>query len=560
MQTEDGRVALVYNGEVYNFWKLRGELERQGVQFRSRSDTEVVLQAYVRWGPKAFSRLKGMFAFAIWDARSQSLHLVRDRFGIKPLYYCFLESGVVFGSEIKALLASDRVSRHIDVHALHEYMYFGNALGAHTMFDGIIRLLPGHHLTLDSNGAITTAYWSVDAVEPVLEHTDRTREAVLQHLSNAVRVHLISDVPVGIFLSGGIDSSAVTALASRAYDGRLKTFSVAFDFDRGAGELPKAKLVAQQFGTDHHELFVAGTDVPAVIEQLVHRHDEPFADAANIPLYLLCEQLQGTIKVVLQGDGGDEMFAGYRRYVAVAFERLWRWVAQPGLLASHALPGRWNRERLTRFLRAIAQSDRALQFALLLTLETLECDPTRVLSRPFRERALQFDPFARYRHLEKQLRSLDPVQRLLFIDASVVLPDTFLEKVDKATMSFGIEARVPFLDADLGAYALGLPSSVKVRGFQKKWILRRALQGTLPDSILNARKRGFGVPVAGWLRGPLVEYLRSVLLDQSTLGSGLFDGAAIEAAIDDHIEGRKNNGFLLYKALNLALWHRFYLR
>jgi asparagine synthase (glutamine-hydrolysing) len=200
-----------------------------------------------------------------------------------------------------------------------------------------------------------------------------------------------------------------------------------------------------------------------------------------------------------------------------------------------------------------------LQYALLLTPETIECDPTNLLSPPLRERALQFDAFARYRQLEEEFRSLDPVQRLLFVDASIVLPDTFLEKVDKATMSFGIEARVPFLETDLGAYAMGLPSSVKVRGFQKKWILRRALRGILPDSILNARKRGFGVPVAGWLRGPLVEYLRSVLLDQSTRAAALFDRVAVETAINDHIEGRKNNGFRLYKALCLALWHRFYL-
>jgi asparagine synthase (glutamine-hydrolysing) len=438
-------------------------------------------------------------------------------------------------------------------------MYYGNALGTHTMFDGIVRLLPGHHLTFNSTSATTTTYWSIDAVEPVRDGRERARKAVLEHLSNAVRAHLVSDVPVGVFLSGGIDSSAVTALASRAYDGRLKTLSVAFDFDGSASELPKAKLVAQQFGTDHHELFVAGADVPAVIEHLVRRHDEPFADAANIPLFLLCERLQGTIKVVLQGDGGDEMFGGYRRYVTVAFERFWRRVARPGLLACHALPGRWNRERLTRFLQAIAQPDRALQFALLLTSETLECDPTRVLSRPFREGGLNVDPFARYRELEEQLRRLDPVQRLLVIDASVVLPDTFLEKVDKATMSFGIEARVPFLDADLAAYAVGLPSSMKVRGLQKKWILRQALRGLLPDSILDSPKRGFSVPVAGWLRGPLREYLRSVLLDHSTRASGLFDRPAIEAALDDHVEGRKNNGFLLYKAVNLALWHQFYL-
>ena len=559
MQSEDGRVTLVYNGETYNFRELRHGLERSGARFRSQSDTEVVLHAFVRWGVESFAMLNGMFAMALWDARSQTLHLARDRFGIKPLYYGVLESGLVFGSEIKAILASGRVRPEIDWEALHEYLYYGNALGAHTLFKGIRKLEPGHHLALTRRGLTIAPYWSVENVVPVRDGVDRATATVRQRLTDAVRRHLVSDVPVGVFLSGGIDSSAITALASRFYDGRLKTFSVGFDFDGGVDELPKALAVARQFATDHHELHVAGADVPAVIERLVRCHDEPFGDAANIPLYLLCEQLRGSIKVVLQGDGGDEMFGGYRRYNMVSYERLWRWASGPALALSLMAPRRPTYYRARRFLTAMRQRDRAMRTALLLTPETLETHPTSVLSAEVRTLVERFDPFARYRELAGRLAHLDPVQQLLYTDTAILLPDTFLEKVDKSTMAHSIEVRVPFLDAELSSYAMGLPSSMKVGRGRKKRILRRALRGLVPGSILDAPKRGFSVPVDHWMGGPLAPYLRSVVLDHSTLSSGLFDRGAVERLIQRHGANGRRCGFLLYSILNLALWHDAYI-
>lgn len=559
MRTPDGSVSIVFNGEVYNFPELKARLEAEGVHFRGTSDTEVVLHAYARWGTHALRLFNGMFAAAIWDAKTQTLLLARDRFGIKPLYYHRLSRGIVFGSEMKAVLASGRVEKRMCWDALHEYLYYGNPLRHRTLFEGIVELLPGHYLTVDAAGLRTQAYWRVEDVASVDDDLDSATEKVRTRLEDSVRRHLIADVPVGVFLSGGIDSSAITAFASRHYQGRLKTYSVGFDFEHGVNELPKARRIAEHFGTDHEELQIAGGNMPDVIERLVRAHDEPFADAANIPLYLLCDQLRGAIKVVLQGDGGDEIFAGYRRYNVLAHERFWRIVAIVAPMMSPLLPRRPGYYRGMRFFQAISQSDPAMRMALLMTQEFFSSPPTRVLTADAKARLLKTDPFAAYRAQYERFKHLDPVQRMLYVDSQILLPDQFLEKVDKSTMACSIEIRVPFLDTELTEYAMGLPSSYKVRNRKKKFILRRALRGVVPDEVLDGPKTGFGVPFEYWLKKPLAGYMRGVLLDSATLSRGLFDRAALEACINEHIEGRRNNGFLLYKLLNLALWQRFYL-
>lgn len=559
MQSKEDGLVIVYNGELYNFHKLRGLLEQEVVAFVSRCDTEVVLKAFARWGHAAFSRFNGMFAFAVWDAKAQTLHLVRDRFGIKPLYYYRVGSGLVFGSEIKAILASGRVRRSLNWGALHEYLYYGNPLGENTFFEGLAELPPGHCLTVSPAGLRVSPYWSVEEVNPVDDDLAVATRTVRQRLDDAVAAHLISDVPVGVFLSGGIDSSAITALASKHYQGRLQTFSVGFDFDRGINELDKAHSVAERFETDHHELHISGQDMPEVIEKLVRCHDEPFADAANIPLYLLCERLKGSIKVILQGDGGDEIFAGYRRYNVLAHARFWRCVSLVAPALAPLFPKGPAYWRGMRFLQAMRHRDPAMRMALLMTQETDRDPPTRVL-RDETVRMLQHhDPFESYRELQTRLSRLDTVQQMLYVDCMNLLPSQFLEKVDKSTMAHSIEVRVPFLDVALSEYAMGLPSDMKVRGLQKKWILRRALRGMLPNDILDGRKTGFSVPYQYWLREPLADYMRSVLLDPATLRWGLFDEAKLRRCMDEHIDQRRDNGNLLYKLLNLALWHKCYM-
>jgi asparagine synthase (glutamine-hydrolysing) len=555
MQTPDGRYTLVYNGEVYNFEELRSELQSAGVRFTSRSDSEVVLRAFERWGTRCLRRLHGMFALAIWDAQERALHLARDRFGIKPLYYARTDGGLVFGSEIKALLASGRIEPDIDPQALHEYLYFGNPLGERTLYASVRELLPGHHLRLDARGETIEAFWKLEEVAPCRDDLETATRRVRELLEASVRRHLISDVPVGVFLSGGTDSSSIVAFASR-HAGRIATFSVGFDFAGNNDELPLARRVAERFGTDHHELHLTAGNLREVIEALVRCHDEPFADAANVPLYLLCRDLAGSLKVVLQGDGGDEMFAGYRRYRMLRLRALW-WLAARGLEPfASLLQRRTLTNRLLRMARAVGATDSARRMALLLTLEAPEESPLRILHPELRAQVAATDPFLRYRELDRRLAHLEPVQRMLHTDAAIILPDTFLEKVDKSTMAHGIEVRVPYLDAELAEYAMSLPASWKARTRQGKWIVRRALRGIVPDEVLDGPKRGFGVPYSQWLRKPLSDWLRAVLTDSATQRARLFEPVALQQAIDLHLSGRRDLGFLLYKALVLALWHQ----
>jgi asparagine synthase (glutamine-hydrolysing) len=365
-------------------------------------------------------------------------------------------------------------------------------------------------------------------------------------------------VPVGVFLSGGIDSSTLTAIASSHYSGRLRTYAVAFDFQEGEGELPRARQVATRFGTDHHELRVSTQNIADTIEALVGCHDEPFADAANIPLYLLAQQLRGAIKVVLQGDGGDEIFGGYRRHALLRWNGAWSMLSHvlpAGLVRALPLPGS---DRIARLSAAFAPSDPALRMALLLTDETLAAPPTRLLAAEARRRLEGTDPFARYREMNARFKARDPVDRMLHTDCSIILPDIYLEKVDRSTMAFGLEVRVPMLDKDLAAYVMGLPSHYKVHGLEKKWILRRAMRGVLPDAILDAPKHGFGVPFETWLRKPLAPFLRSVLLDGDVARAGFFEPTVLERTIDEHTSARREHGFLLWKALHLQLWFRRY--
>ena len=560
MASADGAVTLVYNGEIYNFRALRRELEDEGVSHTGGSDTEVLLRAYLAWGEAAFDRLRGMFAVAIWDARTSSLHLLRDRFGIKPLYYASFSTGIVFGSEIKAILASRLTGREMSWRAFHEYLYYGNSLGTETFFESIRKLEPGHHLTLTEAGTTVRARWTSDTIVPVDDAPEVAARNVLRKLDAAVESHLVSDVPVGVFLSGGIDSSAIATLAQRHHAGPLRTYSVGFDFDRGPDELPAARRLADRLGTDHHELRLAGGDMPAVIERLIDAHDVPFADAANIPLTLLCDALGGDVKVVLQGDGGDEMFAGYRGYSFLVRARLWRRLARIGLALAQPLPEGQRRDRLRRVFGYLATSDPGMRMALMRFDERLERPPIRIFTRATVERLRRHDPFARYRKIGRRFGHLDALQAMLHADSAVLLSDKYLEKVDRATMAYGIESRVPFLDDDLSAYALALPSSLKVRRGQKKWVLRQALRGTVPDEILDARKTGFSVPVSHWLRGPLHRYLRETLQETAAAAPDLFDPVALEQCIDEHVSGRHDNGRLLYKLLNFGLWRRKYLR
>jgi len=557
-----GAATVAYNGESYNFPQLRIELERLGHTFRGHSDTEVLLHAYEAWGLAGLERLEGIFAFALWDAARGRLVLMRDRLGVKPLFYAWQGGRLAFGSEIKAVLVAGDVDRATDDQALAEYLWYGNAFEDRTIYRGVRALQPGCRLIVEDGRARLESWWRVeswlDRARPEANRHDMA-VAVRDAVDAAVARQLVSDVPVGLFLSGGVDSSSIAASAAVASGRRLASFSVAFDYDQGVNELPKARLVAQALGLDHHELQIRGDALEEVITALVQVHDEPFADAANIPLFLLARELRGTIKVVLQGDGGDEMFAGYRRYSvlrAAALWRMWPHMLEPAL---HAL-FRGRGARLARMGAAAGNADPALRMALLLTLETLRDPPTAMLTEAARRRLESAtDPFAAYRHCASRFANVDPVQQMLLTDISLQLPSQFLTKVDRATMAHGIEARVPLLDEGVASLAVGLPVTLKIRGGQKKIVLRDAMRDRLPAAILDGPKTGFGVPYEEWLRGALHAFACAAILDRGFIERFGLNRRRLENALADHRSRRRDRGFLLWKMLQLALWSRQYL-
>lgn len=558
MSTSDGRYTIVYNGEVYNFLEIKDGLLQKGIEFSTHSDTEVILKAFVEYGTLCFSMFNGMFAFAIYDKVKKELILVRDRFGIKPLYYLLSDEGLFFASEMKAILAASGNAMHLNNQALSEYMWFGNPLGENTIYASIKKLLPGHYIKSTGGEINIFKYWSLVQIIEQKEIEIDKQKRIISHtrhlLENAVKSQLISDVPVGIFLSGGIDSSAITAFASKHYSKKIQTYSVGFDFAKGVNELDKARSVADHFGTEHNELHISVDNIPSLIEKLIDQHDEPFGDAANIPLYLLSLEIKGKIKVVLQGDGGDEIFGGYSRYKTL--QDINKWKLMGGLL--NIFPHNFSKhskwQQLKRFISAITQKEDYKRMALLLTVETEVNSPLRVLNAGLRESIITLNPFKRYQEVDAQFADLDKVQKMFYTDCSIILPDTFFEKVDKSTMANGLEVRVPFLDNSLTEYVLGLPSEMKVRNGEQKYLLKAALRGVVPDNILDAPKTGFGVPYGYWLQTKLSGFMKEVLLNDEPIINHVFDRKILERIINEHISGKGYHSFLLWKCLNLGIW------
>lgn len=557
MLSDDGQVALAYNGEVFNFLGLRTTLARAGHNFRGHSDTEVVLRAYLQWGVASFARLEGMFAFALWDGRERRLHLVRDRFGIKPLYVRHAQGETTFGSEIKTILAAGDVSARADFGGLHEFLYYGTALGERTTFRGIGKLLPGHALTIDERGMRSEPYSPIPDPAPVDDDFETAVETVRGLVGQAVRSHLASDVPVGVFLSGGVDSSAITAFASEHYEGKLKTFTAGFDVDPSSDE-SAARRVAEHFDTEHHEVRIGVAGVGDVIERLVRCHDAPFGDPADIALFLLSRQIGNDATVILQGDGGDEMFGGYRRHALMSHLPWWRLLSRR-TTPMHRMFTRFSREEAAEVvLDALGESDVGMLMARLLASESPDRSPTRVFSADARARLFGVDPFRWHRRQHNRFMGYDLTRRLIALDASITLPDLFFEKVDKPAMYHGIEARVPMVDGRLAEYAMKLPSAYRVRGLEKKVVLRAALRGVVPNATLDRPKTGLVVPIGNWLRTSLADYAKSVLLDAATRRLGLFDESALTHCLERHVAGLENNGRLIYKLLQVALWCHAY--
>jgi asparagine synthase (glutamine-hydrolysing) len=564
---EDYTCCIVYNGELYNFLDLRPELEVKGHVFRTRSDTEVVLHAYEEWGPGCLRRFNGMFAFAIWDERNKTLFLARDRIGEKPLYYYRDNERLIFASEIKAILADPTVPRRLNPRGLANFLSFGHAVAPETIYQNIYKLLPGHYLLAKDGHIQIVQYWDVGDEPQVPDGAvlteDEYAERILSLLDDSVRRRMIADVPVGAFLSGGVDSSTVVALMKRYATGPVKTFSLGFSIGGAYNELSDARRVADYLGTEHYELQVEHVDLVQTLRTLVYHYDEPFGDAAGFPIYLLSRFAREHVKVVLAGDGGDELFGGYRRYVADQLAPLYQRL--PGFLTSTLIPAFVKRlPRLRRIKRAVQTLpiiDPARRYAAWLVLFTPEMQ-AELLQPDVYDAVFNYDPawpYPRYYAGLNSTTAADHLNRLMYIDLKTWLADVYMEKIDKATMACSLEARLPLLDHRLVELAFQIPSHHKIRGLSTKRIFKRAVSRLIPAEVLRKPKHGFSVPTDPWFRGELKSFMREVLLDERTRRRGYFNMSVVERLLREHIEGRHVWDTHLWLLLNFELWHRIYL-
>jgi len=552
---QDGPV-IIFNGEIYNHKELRAEISLgNGGLWSSRSDTEVILRAYMFWGLDGLKRLEGIFAFALWDKRHRRLVLMRDRLGVKPLYYGKTSQVLVFGSEIKAVLASRSLNLALDDQAFTEFLWFGNTFADRTVYKNVRALEPGYWLISENDTVTLEPWWRLEEWLDKPQVTNDPRQAeslVLDRLDFAVTRQRVADVPVGLFLSGGVDSSSIAASLAQDNVQEILSFSAGFDF--GEDESHRAAQVAHRLGLRHSVMRIEGSDLHQTLLALAVAHDEPFADAANIPLYLMCKHLTGKIKVVLQGDGGDELFGGYRRYNVM--RNRWIWKFLPAIFSTLTSNlGRWG-ERLERVALAMGQSSYALKLAYLITVETYQRRPEGVFNSD-RQRDLieSTDPFLAIKGVTDRLSKYEPVDQMMFSDLLLELPSTFLAKVDRASMAAGIEARVPFLDEELVRLAVRIPSQWKVTSTQTKVLLRDSQRNRLPGWVLDSPKHGFGVPYEHWLRTSLFKLAREYLLDKSFLETFSLNSVRVESMLQRHHQGSGNRGFMLWKLLQLAIWN-----
>ena len=557
---EDHTLWLVFNGEIYNYQELRDILKKKGHVFVSRSDTEVIVHAYEEYGDDCVEHFNGMFVFAVWDAPRRRLFIARDRLGIKPLYYWAGLGQIVFGSELKAVIAHPDVPRELDLTALDQFLTLEYIPAPRTIFQGVRKLPPGHRLIFQDTKLTVEPYWDIRYRETPAD--EATCVAMLADLiRDAVRMRMVSDVPLGAFLSGGIDSSTIVALMSEACPTPVRTFSIGFD-DQTYNELPFAREVAARFGTDHCEQ-VLQPDIAALAERLVAHLDEPFADFSIFPTYLVSELASQSVKVVLSGDGGDEVFGGYETYVAQSMDRYYRWL--PASLRQKALPtlvdrvppqsakkGLINKTKRfveggalpaslqhTRWMMFMADDQKTRLYRPELRASLNGCEATSLLEGYF-----------------QQVAQLDPLAQQQYVDIKTYLVDDILTKVDRMSMAASLEARVPLLDHRIVEFALSLPPHMKLRRGRTKVILRDAMRGRLPEMVLNKPKEGFSIPLKHWLRGALQPLMMDLLAADCVQQRGYFEPQTVSRWVSEHLQGRANHSHRLWTLMVFELWHR----
>jgi asparagine synthase (glutamine-hydrolysing) len=546
MTNEDGTIQLVFNGEIYNHRQLRGELVARGHAIATSSDTEVIVHLYEEMGDDVVDALRGMFAFALWDTRRQRLLIARDRVGIKPLYYCEHAGGLAFASELRSLLAMPEFTPRVSAQAVAQYLTFGYVPETHCIFEGVRKLPPGHRLTWEPSGVPRIArYWSPLRAERSDIGEGEAVETLRTLLRESVALHLESDVPLGAFLSGGIDSSAVVAQMAQLVPGRVKTFSIGFE-ETSHNEAPHAAQVAREIGTEHTELIVR-PDADSLVDSVITGFDEPFGDPSSLPTFLVSQMAREHVTVALSGDGGDELFGGYTRYTELLSRRelsaaTRRVLARVARYLPHGVRGRNRLVDMSRTLRGryaatVATPASVHEGGMLSASLAAEMPPMDALL------SAAFSPVA----------GRDLLAQMTAVDLATYLPGDILTKVDRMSMSVSLEARVPLLDHHIVEFAMALPSRMKVRDGVGKWLLREAITGLVPPRVLSYPKRGFGVPLEDWFRGDL-SYRLDALLEPTARIAPYVDHDAVARLVTEHQTGRRDHHHMLWRLLALDIW------
>ena len=554
---EDGSVCVTFNGEIYNFPALVEELQARGHKFRSRCDTEVIVHAWEEWQEDCVQHFQGMYAFAVWDERQQTLFLARDRFGEKPLYYAELAGGLfIFGSELKALLLHPALRREIDPQAVEDYFSYGYIPDPRTIYRGVFKLPPAHSLTLRRGAPLAAprAYWDV-----AFQASDRRSESeigaeLVERLRKAVAMRMMSDVPLGAFLSGGVDSSAVVSMMSQASAAPVNTCSMAFD-DLGFDESRYAAQVAERYHTNHFSRLVASDDFD-LLDRLAGFYDEPFADSSALPTYLVCALARERVTVALSGDGGDEVFGGYRRYYWHQNEQSLRsllpgWLRRPGFGLLGALYPKMDwAPRVLRAKTTLQNLARDTAEAYFNSICAVPEATRQAIFSPAQRRALQgYRAIDLMRGHIERAETDDSLAQIQYADIKTYLPGDILTKVDRASMANSLEVRVPLLDHDLVQWVATLPSSLKLKGREGKYLFKKVMEPYLPREVLYRAKMGFAVPLKSWFRGPLQSRVRDIVTSGSLVDCGLFDAGYLKALVDQHQAGVSDHSSVIWSLM-----------
>lgn len=564
---EDETIWIVFNGEMYNFPELRSALESAGHRFRTNTDTEVVVHAYEEWGLDALKRFNGMYAFALWDGNLRQLVLARDHVGIKPLYYGLQNGVFLFGSELKALMSHPATERALDLHALDQYLTYMYVPTPFSILKGIHKLPPGHALVWHEGRTDLRQYWDVH-LEPDGARSLSEEEAgrrVLEAVRESVRKELIADVPVGVLLSGGVDSSAVAAFMKQAMPGALDSFSISFD-DPSFDESRYARLVAGHLGTRHHELTVTARMMLDVVPDIMSVLDEPMADASVIPCYVLARFARQHVKVALGGDGGDELFAGYSTFQAHRLAEYYRLL--PSAVRRRLVPAVVNRLPVShnnlsfdfkakRFISA-ADLPPAIRHHRWMGCFSAE-ERGLLLTSDLRAELRDYDPFSVLDPYLERAPAESPIDQVLYLDMKMYMEGDILVKVDRSSMGCSLETRVPLLNRTLIETVERLPLDLKLRGFSRKYIFRKALRGVLPQEIIDRSKKGFGIPMARWINNELSPLVEELFDERRIRSDGYFRYPYIRSLLDDHAAGRRDNRMQLWTLMLFQLWHQRYL-